>query len=72
MEKYVLYKVKTVFIVYFNGVLVLDTSGKNLDKFVQEHKDAKFDVEDQGDPSDYVGIVELTRVASTYIEAKFT
>ena len=56
VDECVFYRGTTIFIVYVDDGLVLDTSGKNLDGFVQELRNADLDVDDQGDPSDYVGV----------------
>ncbi|EJK76134.1 hypothetical protein THAOC_02122 [Thalassiosira oceanica] len=56
VDECVFYRGSTIFIVYVDDGLVLDTNGNSLDGFVQELKDAELVVEDQGDPSDYVGV----------------
>ena len=56
VDECIFYRGTTIFAVYVDDGIVLDLESKNLDTFVQELKDAKLDVEDQGDPADYIGV----------------
>ncbi|EJK77403.1 hypothetical protein THAOC_00765, partial [Thalassiosira oceanica] len=66
VDECVFYRGTTIFIVYVDDGLVFDTSGKNLDDFIQELRDADLDIEDQGDPNDYVG-VNITKDKHGYL-----
>ena len=66
VDECVFYRGSTIFIVYVDDGLIFDVSGKDLDGFVQELRDIKLDIEDQGDPSDYVG-VNITKDDNGYL-----
>ena len=66
VDECVFYQNTTIFIVYADDGLMFDMSGKDLDTFIQELRDADLDIEDQGDPSDYVG-VNITKDDQGYL-----
>ena len=56
VDECVFYRGSTIFIVYVDDGLVFDLNGDNLDSFVEELRGVDLNVEDQGEPSDYVGV----------------
>jgi hypothetical protein len=50
------YKGQVVFLVYVDDGIFLSPSKKAIDKAIQELREADFDVEDQGDICDYLGV----------------
>ena len=56
IDECVFYRGTTIFIVYVDDGLVLDTRESKLVNFVKEIQDLGLNVEDQGHPADYVGV----------------
>ena len=56
VDECVFYRGSTIFIVFVVDGLVFDMNNANLDYFVEELRGVGLDADDQGQPSDYVGI----------------
>jgi len=56
VDECVFYRGSTIFIVYVDDGIVLDADESKLSTFVKELRDVGLNVEDQGHPSDYVGV----------------
>ena len=61
----VFYRGTTIFVVYVDDGLAFDSSGDNLDEFIQELRDTGLNIEDMGHPSDYIG-VNLSKDKDTF------
>ena len=56
VDECVFYRGSTIFILYVDDGIVLDLDKRKLVTFVKELQDIGLNVEDQGHPSDYIGV----------------
>ena len=67
VDECVFYRGTTIFLVYVDDCIIIDPQAKNIDKVISDLKKEKFDIDELGNLSDYLG-VKIENLDNNYIK----